>query len=511
MRTVPVTIDTHLRVDGQLLPAAAVEEILDELIITNGEKIEAMELGRPGVDKMPDKFFCVEMDGDELIMSRGWALQLKLLLREHGIRVRWRDKRKWRKGPAMGKEEFSYREHQPAAVDAMKKHQFGIYKAPTGSGKTVSAVGFIWEKSPMMSLILVDRINLVDQWIDRISEHLGIPKEEIGRIGEGGWTEGRITVATVQTLYKNRGRLEDEGWFDLWDCVFLDECHHVTAETFMDLIQRFHARYRIGMSATPDKTGIFDLALNTLGEVFYETTQEELRELGILREPTIEVVPTAFSFPYHGNHKADKNGSCDKHGCRDRTPYHRHINNYTQLKQALVEDPGRTALIVDKLEEHIDHVQLVITDQTKQIDAIKAEIERRELDTPVYVLVGKLTGKKKQEIIGEIEDRAEPCILLSTIAGEALDIPIIDTVHLVFPTRNPRKTEQNVGRGVRAAENKADPLILDYVDWLVSILTGQFRTRRWECYEPLGFTVNVPENVSQGQRKRGLTSLGRAR
>jgi superfamily II DNA or RNA helicase len=289
-------------------------------------------------------------------------------------------------------------------------HQQGIYKAPTGSGKTVSVCGLIWETRPQRSIILVDRINLVDQWISSISEHIGIPRDEIGRIGEGGWTEGRITVATVQTIHKNIKRLRREGWFEQFSLMCLDECHHVTADTFLEVVQEFPARVRLGCSATPDKTGIFEVALNTLGEVFYETTHEELRELGILVEPEVRVVATGFRFAYWGDHKADKKGHCQKPGCKTRKPFHGHRNNYNDLKAALVTDEDRAWDIGCEIARDYDNNhQVVITDQTTQIEHLAGLLRVEWPYMNVYTLIGKQTGKQKERLIDELTCMFQSC------------------------------------------------------------------------------------------------------
>ena len=54
---------------------------------------------------------------------------------------------------------------------------------------------------------------------------MGMNIEDIGQIGDGKWNEGaRITVATVQSI---RSKVPDDEWFEQWDAVILDECHHV--------------------------------------------------------------------------------------------------------------------------------------------------------------------------------------------------------------------------------------------------------------------------------------------
>lgn len=106
-RVVPVTVDTHLRVDGNLLGHDLVDKIVDELILDNPEHAEAKAAQRWGWEDIPEHHFLCELDGDTLVMARGYALQLKLLLREQGIRVWWKDKTAWHgRGEPMGFEEF---------------------------------------------------------------------------------------------------------------------------------------------------------------------------------------------------------------------------------------------------------------------------------------------------------------------------------------------------------------------------------------------------------------------
>ena len=53
------------------------------------------------------------------------------------------------------------------------------------------------------ALVVVHTKELLDQWIDRIGTFLGIPADEVGRIGGGKMKVGdKITVALVQSLYK---------------------------------------------------------------------------------------------------------------------------------------------------------------------------------------------------------------------------------------------------------------------------------------------------------------------
>ena len=54
--------------------------------------------------------------------------------------------------------------------DKIIKHQQGMYEAPTGSGKTVTCIGFIAAKQPRRTLILVDQLDLLNQWRKELAQ-----------------------------------------------------------------------------------------------------------------------------------------------------------------------------------------------------------------------------------------------------------------------------------------------------------------------------------------------------
>ena len=102
----------------------------------------------------------------------------------------------------------------------MAGRDFGTLAAPTGSGKTVMALALMARRRQLAlmarrrqpalmarrrqpALIVVHTKELMDQWIARIEEFLGISAREVGRIGGGKQIIGdKISVALVQTLCK---------------------------------------------------------------------------------------------------------------------------------------------------------------------------------------------------------------------------------------------------------------------------------------------------------------------
>ena len=494
-----MVVDSHLRVDGNLLGHNLVNRILDELTIYNAEKDVARRMKRWGWEELPDDFLLGSLDGDTLVMPRGYAFQLKTLLRQKDLRTQWVDRRKWKRGEPFAKYDgnFPFKPHQSVAMRKIVRHQQGMYEAPTGSGKTVTCLGFLNHKQPQRTIILVDKLDLLNQWRKEIVRWLGIPMVDVGMIGGGWWKEGaRVTVATVQTI---RERLPDDDWFATWDCVILDECHHVSAETIQAIVGGFNAKYRFGVSATPDrKNDKFEFALDVLGEVFYQDDEEELRDSGVLMRPLVRVIKTDFNHVYWNDHHSDEDHECHVPGCKlsGQRP-HEHRNNYTQVKRALIDDKARNNLVIAAIKGEVikgNHHHLIISDEIKHLEALEAALDRSvrlvKGMPEVFVMTGQVRGDKRVQMKEAIEE-ADAAIIFATVAKEGLDIPKVDRIYLPFPASNPAKVQQWIGRGTRIAEGKTDIIVFDFFDYNVGIMRSQFRKRRFKCYDKLGMEVDL--------------------
>ena len=498
MRTIPVIVDSHLRLDGNLIGHDLANKIFDELTIYNHAKDVARAMDRWGWQDLPDDFLLGELDGDTVVMPRGYAFQLKTLLRQNDLRVQWVDRRQWKRGSSFdGHLGSALKDHQWEAIYQIMRHQQGMYEAPTGSGKTVTCIGFIRHKSPRKTLILVDQIGLLHQWRKEIARWLRLNIDDIGQIGDGKWNEGaRITVATVQSI---RSKVPDDEWFEQWDAVILDECHHVTADTIQAIVGAFNAKYRFGVSATPDrKNDKFEFALNVLGEVFHQDDEEELRDAGMLMRPTVRVVKTDFNHVYWNDHHSDEEDECSVPGCRlSGVRPHEHRNNYHAVKRALIEDKDRNNLVMNTLLGQImagDHHHLIVSDEIRHLDALRDALWDAEIDPgrlpDVFTMTGQVKGKKRVAIKEAIE-AVKAAIVFATVAKEGLDIPAVDRIYLPFPSGNGKKVQQWIGRGTRISEGKEDIVVFDFFDINVGVLKAQFRKRRTGCYYPLGMDVDL--------------------
>ena len=139
------------------------------------------------------------------------------------------------------------RPEQQTAARAMLAHDTGVLAATTAFGKTVVAAWLIAQRG-VNTLVLVHRRQLLDQWIERLSAFLDVPAASIGRIG-GGRTRptGQVDVAVIQSLVRT-GVVDDR--VAEYGHLIVDECHHLSAQSFERVARQAKARYVTGLSAT---------------------------------------------------------------------------------------------------------------------------------------------------------------------------------------------------------------------------------------------------------------------
>ena len=210
-------------------------------------KFREAEQSRFPVCDIP-RVICRAIDGENfLILPRGCLDALVASLKEAGICWTTMDKRLDGKSIDVA---FAgeLRPEQKVAADVLAKHDVGVLAAGTAFGKTVLAAWMIAVRK-VNTLVLVNRKPLADQWVERLSQFLGIPKRVIGRWGGGRRRyTGKIDVALIQSLTRKGGvNREIVGSYGQ---LIVDECHGISAPSFESVANCFAGKYVLGLSAT---------------------------------------------------------------------------------------------------------------------------------------------------------------------------------------------------------------------------------------------------------------------
>ena len=233
---------------------------------------------------------CAEEHPQHISLPRGCLEDVREVLIDLNIRPVIRDER-FSGHPLQATFQGELRTEQKLAAEAMLKHETGVLAATTAFGKTVVAAWLIAQRG-VNTLVLVHRRQLLDQWIERLATFLDLPTKSIGRIGGGrNKPTGLLDVAVIQSLVRKDV---------VNDCVaeygqvIVDECHHLSAHSFEQVVRRAKARFVLGLSATVTrKDGHHPIIFMQCGSVRHRV---DARAQAAARpfEHTVIVRPTAF-------------------------------------------------------------------------------------------------------------------------------------------------------------------------------------------------------------------------
>lgn len=322
-------------------------------------------------------------------------------------------------------------------VELKKSFGGGIINMKTGSGKTICSL-YIIGKYKLKTLIIVNTIELMNQWVSAISTFL--PDAKIGKIqGNIFDVHGKdIVVGMVQTISMRKEYTKDK--FKVFSIVFIDECHHMSSEVFSEALFKTRVRYTFGLSATVErKDGLEYIFKWHIGDIIYSDADSSKKQETIF-----------IKIEYRGNTK-------------EQMLYNGKPKISTMITD-ISEDAERTRIICDKILSLDDNRRvLVLSDrisQLKQIHLILGDI-----------ISGMFIGKTPDDIKEQTRSKK---IMLATyqIASEGFNHPCLNT--LVFATPRSSVT-QAIGRIYRKI-HLIHPMIIDLVDTF-SIFPYQYKKR----------------------------------
>jgi hypothetical protein len=224
---IEIVLGNQLYIPKEGLPPPLINYLIRLAAFQNPEFYKAQAMRHSTWDK-PRIISCAENFAKHVGMPRGCQDEVEALFRTLGVEVAWDDQRLDGSAIDVNFQGKLYLEQQVAA-DSLLAYDTGVLAATTAFGKTVVGAYLIAERK-VSTLILVQSLQLRDQWIERLLEFLDIPLKQIGVIGGGKRVvTGVVDIATVQSLYR-KGIVKDI--VGQYGHLIVDECHHISAISF---------------------------------------------------------------------------------------------------------------------------------------------------------------------------------------------------------------------------------------------------------------------------------------
>lgn len=440
-----VLINSEIYLKRVQLNDKLIDFLRDNLNFLNSDYLVRKRLSKT-VYNVEKYFKLIEETHDGIILPRGFASSLINFCNNENIPIKIIDERcKHREIEIHSKIEL--RPHQQDVLERTLVKDFGVIVSPPGSGKTIIGLELIAQKK-QPTLILVHRKQLFDQWIDRIENFLSIPRKQVGQIGNQKNSVGKeVTVAMIQSLAR-RNHLELRNQFGM---VIVDECHHIPAKSFREVITQLNCYYLYGLTATTKrKYNDEKLIYVYIGNIIYEMTQKQMMESQKIKAE-INIRETDLFVPY--DYK---------------------IDNYETVSQVLIYDTNRNNQILKDIEENITRFKsiLILTERKAHVNVLNLYLKEK------YETIAISGDDSERSRLSKLEQikQGHFQIIISTgqYFGEGIDISELECLFIVYPFSFEGKLVQYIGRIQRSGK---PPVIFDYKDSKIEYFEKMFKQR----------------------------------
>ena len=441
------------------LPTALMNRLVRLAAFQNPEFYKTQKMRLSTFD-IPRVIGCAEDFEKYIALPRGCQDEAIGLIKSLGIRVNIRDERF--NGATI---DVSFlgelRPEQMPAVKEMLRHDTGVLCAPTAFGKTVSAAAIIAARK-VSTLILVHRTQLMDQWASRLASFLDIDEKQIGKLCGGKRKHGGfIDIALMQSLNR-KGEIDDR--IADYGQIIVDECHHLSAFSFEQILKSAKAKYVLGLTATPiRRDGHHPIIFMQCGPIRYRANEKHQH-----RPFDHEVSPqkTGFRMPVETEAIHE---------------IYAFLAQSQERNQKIVQDvkaalaSGRSPLVLTERKDHL----FLLAEQLKGCT---------EHIITLYGGMGVKQRRLEMEKLTNLPAGTSRLIIATgKLIGEGFDDPQLDTLFLTMPISWRGTLQQYAGRLHRLHDGKKVVQIYDYIDENIPVLMRMF-DKRMKGYRVMGYS-----------------------
>jgi len=440
-----ILVSNQIELRRSELTTGLIHFLKEELNFLNTEYLTKRRLGK-SIYKVQKYFKLIDEAGDTISLPRGFLQALVSFLKENNIAYAVKfDTPRFEQTDCASQIELT--PAQIPIVQSATEHEQGVIVAPSGSGKTIIGLEIIARRK-LSALILVHRKQLLDQWIERIQTFLGIAKAHIGQYSGTKKKLGKqITVGLLQSLARKGDLAELK---DKFGTIIVDECHHIPAATFREVIAQLNPKYIYGLTATPKrKHNDEKLIYVYIGDIIARMEYSDIAPAidSPRQPPEVLVRTTNLNLPFKFT-----------------------TDNFQLLAKVVCFDTARNQMIIDDILNKVgDGKRLLVLSERKEHLEILAMYLKGKCET--IVISGDDSARSRKSKLKQIES-GHYRVILSTgqFFGEGIDIRGISCLILAFPFAFEGKLVQYMGRLRDIGDQK---IIVDYRDSQIPFLDKQ--------------------------------------
>ena len=332
----------------------------------------------------------------------------------------------------------------------------GVVVLPTGAGKTLVAHLAIDDRR-RSTLVVTPTLDLVRQWYDGLRAAFGDP---VGLLGGGEHDIQPLTVSTYDSAYLHMEHLGSR-----FGLVVFDECHHLPGATYALAARLCLAPYRLGLTATPERTdGREGLLAELVGPTVYRKDIDELSGEYLADYETVRVSIALTSSErqeyetareiYRDYLRSQRIDMSRPSGWSDfimrasRTEEGRQaLAAYRRQREIAFTAPAKLDYVERLLDLHRNDRAIIFTEDNATVYLVS----RRFL---IPAITHKTKVRERSAILAGLAEGRYSAICTSRVLNEGVDIPEANVAVVMSGSGSVREHVQRLGRVLRKRGDK---------------------------------------------------------
>lgn len=352
---------------------------------------------------------------------------------------------------------FTVRPEQKSILDMLtvERKEHGSFRnlvvAATGTGKTVIAAfdyrRFAEQNTHSRLLFIAHREEILEQSRRTFAAVLG--KHDFGELWVGQHRPSEFgnldhLFISIQT-FNNQKELFKSFGPKYYDFIIIDECHHSQAGSYRALFDIFEPEILLGLTATPERADGKSLLPD-----FNNRIAAEMR----LPEAINRMLLSPFQYFCIGDDTVSLANVSWRQGSYDENELFNALNTAERMRlitetlpKYLADENNCRALCFCIRKTHARDVA-----EGLRMAGYKADY-----------LTGDDSEEHRKQVLDNFRSKKINYLCVVDLLNEGVDIPEIDTVLFLRPTKSLTIFLQQLGRGLRLAPDKECLTVLDYV------------------------------------------------
>ncbi|MEZ9945322.1 DEAD/DEAH box helicase [Vibrio breoganii] len=343
-------------------------------------------------------------------------------------------------------ETYSPNSVQVEALEALSQtreigNQKGLVVLGTGMGKTWLSAFDAMQCKAQRVLFVAHREEILTQalntytklWPQKSSGYFNSIEKSVDK---------QMVFASVQTLGKETHL--NSFARDHFDYIVVDEFHHASANTYLNILNYFEPKFLLGLTATPDRTDQADILSLCNNNLVFDRNLVHGIDNGIL-------------VPFHYF------GIWDDTLDYQEIPWRNGKFDPSSLDAAFATHK-RAQHIFKHWEKHQQSRTLAFCVSVAHADYMAEQFNAKYSKEGYKALsVHSQSKVRRNEALQQLSDGYIQVLFSVDLFNEGTDLPSIDTILMIRPTQSNIIFLQQLGRGLRLAPNKSHVAVLDFL------------------------------------------------